>query len=163
MTGEQAAAAFSDALPLSYRNFHSGRDSNPQPAAYEVSATYATGAIDLSVRVMNKALPFAANDLSQRQNKQRLANSAEVSPREQTKTGLYRFQTMNLAYTPLGKIQCVCALRRRQTPADYWKLTNHARRPMQLCPSRSSLRIELCVVYLIGRSPTQMLLCHNST
>ncbi len=29
------------------------------------------------------------------------------------------------------KIQCACALRRRQTPVGYWKLGDHARRPVQ--------------------------------
>jgi hypothetical protein len=31
--GEQAMAVFSDALTLSYRDSHPGRDSNPQPSA----------------------------------------------------------------------------------------------------------------------------------
>jgi hypothetical protein len=31
--GEQTTAVFSDALPLSYLNLHSGRDSNPQHSA----------------------------------------------------------------------------------------------------------------------------------
>ena len=37
---------FSDALPLSYPGLRSERDSNPQPAAVEVSAAYATGQSD---------------------------------------------------------------------------------------------------------------------
>src|ERR1039458_8013855 len=48
-------------------------------------------------------------------------------------------------------------------PAGYRKLTSGARRPMQLGFSRSSLRNEFCVMCFIGRSPTQELLCHNST
>jgi hypothetical protein len=57
-------------------------------------------------------------------------------------------------------------LRRRQTPVDYKEsgvqLTEVARRPVQPNMGRSSLRIEFCVVYSIGRSPTQVLLCHKS-
>ncbi len=33
----------------------------------------------------------------------------------------------------------------------YWKYGNHARWPTQLLSSRPSLRIEICVVFLIGR------------
>lgn len=39
---------------------------------------------------------------------------------------------------------------------------SNARRPTQLLSSHSSLRIELCVIVFIGRSPTQLLLCHRS-
>lgn len=43
MTGEQTVAVFSVALPLSYRDFRPGRDSNPRHTAYEGTATYTTG------------------------------------------------------------------------------------------------------------------------
>jgi len=41
-------------------------------------------------------------------------------------------------------------------------MKDHARGPVQLELSGSSLRIEFCVVYFIGRSPTQLVLCHKS-
>jgi uncharacterized NAD-dependent epimerase/dehydratase family protein len=44
----------------------------------------------------------------------------------------------------------------------YQRLTNHARRPEQLDSSGFSLRIEICVAVFIGRSPTQLVLCHKS-
>ena len=49
-----------------------------------------------------------------------------------------------------------------QTAEGYWTVTNGARRPVMAQLSRPSLRIEICVVYFIGRSPTQLVLCHNS-
>jgi len=49
-----------------------------------------------------------------------------------------------------------------QTAEGYWTVTNGARRPVETQLSRPSLRIEICVVYFIGRSPTQLVLCHKS-
>jgi hypothetical protein len=63
-----------------------------------------------------------------------------------------------------SKCERLCVGCRHQR--GYWKwtdrMTNHARGPVQPELSGSSLRIEFCVVYFIGRSPTQLVLCHKS-
>jgi hypothetical protein len=117
-------------------------------------------------------IPWARASNIGRRLRYGLANMAGVIPREQTKTGRSRrvaCQSMNLYSPPLGLLsvtiagtnqccrsrlhsaQCACALRRRQTPVGYWKLRNHARRLTQTLSGPCSLRIEICVVYFIGR------------
>jgi hypothetical protein len=95
-----------------------------------------------------------------------------VIPEGTSEDRMARFEVMNLSSTPLRKdmvnerSKCVrlCVGSRHQR--SYWKWTDlmkdHARGPVQLELSGSSLRIEFCVVYFIGRSPTQLVLCHKS-
>lgn len=51
--------------------------------------------------------------------------------------------------------------RRIRTPMRQGMTTKYARRPVRLCSSHPGLCIDLCVADFIGRSPTQMLLCHR--
>ena len=106
-------------------------------------------------RVRDKAFLMTPRQLSQRQRKTLRMKRSPASPREQTKTACV-FEAMKLASTPLGKNQCSYGMRRMLTAKGYERKRHCARRP-----DGSSLRFEICVLFVIGRSPTQKILCHK--
>ena len=123
--------------------------------------------VDNSPRRHRVAGRLTQNDLSRGNNRRQdlIVRSMNLSSSPLGLSVLRKLRSKESREKPLiqpSLLQCACALRRKQTPAGYWKLRNHARRLTQLCPSRPGLRIEICVKCFIGRSPTQLVLCHKS-
>lgn len=96
----------------------------------------------------------------------RLVTHPKLSEGTNENRRIDRFTVDEPGFFTTRENQMCLLLRRRQTPVDYREsgvqLTEVARRPVQPNMGRSSLRIEFCVVYSIGRSPTQVILCHRS-